>query len=47
MSRAKTQKVAGMLDVDQVTAINAKIDAMRHNLTLQFKQFALNQAQVT
>ncbi|XP_049406133.1 uncharacterized protein LOC125869732 [Solanum stenotomum] len=46
MSRTPTQKAAGILDVDQATAKNAKLDAMQHNITLQFKQIALNQAPV-
>lgn len=46
MSRTPTQKAAGILHVDQATAINAKLDAMQHNITLQFKQMALNQAPV-
>ncbi|XP_049347870.1 uncharacterized protein LOC125812419 [Solanum verrucosum] len=46
MSRNSTQKVAGILDVDQATAINAKLDAMQHNITLKFKQITLNQAPV-
>ncbi|XP_049394672.1 uncharacterized protein LOC125858958 [Solanum stenotomum] len=44
MSRNSTQKVAEILDVHQATDINAKLDAMQHNITLQFKQIALNQA---
>jgi len=46
MSRTPTQKAAGILDVDQATAINAKLDAMQHNMTLHFKQMALNQAPI-
>ncbi|XP_049394593.1 uncharacterized protein LOC125858851 [Solanum stenotomum] len=46
MARIPTQKVVGILDVDQATAINAKLDAMQHNITLQLKQIALNQAPV-
>ena len=46
MSRTPTQKAAGILDVDQATAINAKLDAMQHNMTLQFKQMAINHAPV-
>ncbi|XP_049414569.1 uncharacterized protein LOC125877266 [Solanum stenotomum] len=46
MSRTTTQKVAGILDVDQATAINAKLDAMQHNMALHFKQMSLNQAPI-
>ncbi|XP_015168673.1 uncharacterized protein [Solanum tuberosum] len=46
MSKNPTQKAVGILDVDQATAINAKLDAMQHNITLQIKQIALNQAPI-
>ncbi|KAK4721362.1 hypothetical protein R3W88_011595 [Solanum pinnatisectum] len=46
MPRTTTQKAVGILDVDQATAINAKLDAMQHNMTLHFKQMALNHAPV-
>ncbi|KAK4737889.1 hypothetical protein R3W88_001586 [Solanum pinnatisectum] len=44
--KTTTQKAAGILDVDQATAINVKLDAMQHNMTLHFKQMALNHAPV-
>jgi len=46
MPRTTKYPAAGLLDVDQATAINAKLDAMNHNITMQFKQIALNQAHV-
>ncbi|XP_049397317.1 uncharacterized protein LOC125861470 [Solanum stenotomum] len=46
MSRTLTQKAAGILDVDQATTINAKLDSMQYNMTLHFKQMDLNQAPV-
>ncbi|KAH0717891.1 hypothetical protein KY285_013922 [Solanum tuberosum] len=46
MPRTTTQRAAGILDVDQATAINAKLDAMQHNIAMHFKQMSLNQAPV-
>uniref|UniRef100_M1DRW4 Uncharacterized protein n=1 Tax=Solanum tuberosum TaxID=4113 RepID=M1DRW4_SOLTU len=46
MPRTTTQRAAGILDVDQATALNAKLDAMQHNITMHFKQMFLNQAPV-
>jgi len=46
MPRTTKYPAAGLLDVDQATAINAKLDAMNHNITMQFKQITLNQAPV-
>ncbi|XP_015163283.1 uncharacterized protein [Solanum tuberosum] len=44
MPRTTTQKVVGILDVDQATTINAKLDAMQHNIAMHFKQMDLNHA---
>ncbi|KAK4708470.1 hypothetical protein R3W88_029395 [Solanum pinnatisectum] len=46
MPRIRTQRAAGILDVDQATAINAKLDAIQHNIAMHFKQMSLNQALV-
>lgn len=44
--RTTTQKDTKILDVDQVTTLNAKVGAMQHCMTLQFKQLTLIQAPV-
>lgn len=41
-----TQKPLWIFDVDQVTALNTKVDAMQLCMTLQFKHMDLNQAPV-
>ena len=33
-SRTTTQKTAGILDIDQATTLNAKIDTMQHSRTV-------------
>ena len=45
-SRTITQKFAGILDVDQAIALNAKIDVMQHSMVVQFMQLTLNQASI-
>lgn len=30
------QKAAGILDIDQDTTLNVKLDAIQHSMTLQF-----------
>jgi len=35
MPRTTTQRAVGVLDIDQATAINAKLDAMQHNIAIQ------------
>ncbi|KAK4721421.1 hypothetical protein R3W88_011654 [Solanum pinnatisectum] len=46
MPRTTTQRAVGILDVDQSIAINAKVDAMQHNISMHFKQMSLNQAPI-
>lgn len=46
MTRTATQKAAGILDLDQVTTLNAQIDAMQHSVNLQFKKLAVSQASI-
>ena len=36
-SRTTTQRAVGILDVDQATALKAKIHVMQHSMTAQFK----------
>ena len=45
-SRTTNQNATGILDVDQATTLNAKIDAMQNSMTIQFKQLDLNQASI-
>ncbi|KAK4731744.1 hypothetical protein R3W88_024732 [Solanum pinnatisectum] len=46
MPRTTPQRAAGILDVNQATATNAKLDAMQHNIAMHLKQMSLNQALV-
>uniref|UniRef100_M1DU62 Uncharacterized protein n=1 Tax=Solanum tuberosum TaxID=4113 RepID=M1DU62_SOLTU len=39
MPRTITQRAAAILDVDQATAINAKLDTMQHNRIMHFKKY--------
>ncbi|KAK4709062.1 hypothetical protein R3W88_029987 [Solanum pinnatisectum] len=43
LKQGMNHRATGILDVDQVTAINAKLDAMQHNIAMHFKQMSLNQ----
>ena len=45
-SRTTTQRAVGILDVDQATTLNVKINIMQHSMTAQFKQLALDQASI-
>lgn len=46
MSRFKSQKPTWIIHSYQATRLNVKIDAMKHSMTLQFKQLAQSQAQL-
>jgi len=38
MPRSTTQRATRILDVDQATAINAKLDAMQNNITVYIRE---------
>lgn len=46
MPRSTTHRAARILDMDQSTTINTTLDAINHNITMQFEQIALNQTPV-